>query len=168
MMMGWRIREMTRWDLPQVMDIETDSFPTAWTRGMFLYELNSPLSACFSAVTESDASDRLLGYIVFSMIKGEVHILNLATASSVRRRGIAHALLSYALEFAFQRGGIAYYLEVRATNVPALSLYKKVGFRPWARRKQYYGDTGEDAVVMRLFYGGRLHEERANEQADFY
>ena len=97
------------------------------------------------------------------MFRDEVHILNLATHPAFRRLGIAHSLLLFALDFAYKRGGIAYLLEVRKGNEAALNLYEKVGFAPWRVRKNYYADTGEDALIMRLVCGDRTHETRVDE-----
>ncbi len=166
-MVRWKIQEMDKSHLEQVMEIERASFPTPWTEKMFLEELASPLSFRFVATRRerhltkgSPPADFVLCYIIFWMFREEVHILNLATHPDFRRLGIAHALLLFTLDFSYNRGGIVYLLEARERNQPALSLYQKLGFSSCGVRKKYYADTGEDAVLMGLFYGDRKHEEK--------
>lgn len=151
--------------LEQIMEIERKSFPTPWTRNMFLYELSSPISFNFVATIPAEEGELVVGYIIFWMVKGEVHILNLATHTSFRRLGIAHALLLFSLDFSYRKGGIVYHLEVRKGNRAALNLYKKAGFVSWGIRKRYYADTGEDAIIMRLFYGDRTYVQDGDEQS---
>ncbi|OGP52550.1 MAG: ribosomal-protein-alanine N-acetyltransferase [Deltaproteobacteria bacterium RBG_13_52_11] len=155
---------MTRDHLEQVMEIERASFPTPWTTSMFLYELTSPLSFHFVASKRENRSDIVLCYIIFWMFRGEVHILNLATHSAFRKLGIAHSLLLFTLDFCYRRGGILYLLEVRKGNRTAINLYQKVGFASWGFRKKYYADTGEDAIIMGLFYGDQAYGTKGDEQ----
>lgn len=154
--MQWEIKEMRRDHLEQVMEIESRSFPTPWTKTMFLYELTSPTSFHFVAITAEKKAELILGYIIFWMVKGEVHILNLATHPSFRRLGVAHSLVLFSLGFSYRKGGMLCLLEVRKRNRAAVNLYKKVGFAPWSIRRRYYVDTGEDAIVMKLFLGDRM------------
>jgi len=163
----WKIHEMDKSHLGQVMEIERASFPTPWTEKMFLEELASPLSFHFVAsgkekhLTKGSPPDHfVLCYIIFWIFREEVHILNLATHPDFRRLGIAHSLLLFTMDFSYNRGGIVYLLEAREGNKPALSLYQKLGFASCGLRKKYYADTGEDAVLMGLFYGDRKHEEK--------
>ena len=81
-----------------------------------------------------------------------------------RKQGIAHALLLFALDFAYNKGGVMYFLEVRRGNQAALNLYRKVGFAAWRVRRNYYADTGEDALIMRLFYGDRIYARQGDGQ----
>jgi ribosomal-protein-alanine N-acetyltransferase len=99
------------------------------------------------------------------MLMKEVRILNLATHPASRRLGIAHSLLQFALDFAYQRGGIVYLLEVRKSNEAAFNLYQKAGFTVWRVQRKYYADTDEDALIMRLFYGDRAYEKKGDEQS---
>ena len=151
--------------IEQVMEIEKASFPMPWTKSMFLYEITSPLSFHFVATKPETKGDQVLCYIIFWMLMEEVHILNLATHPAFRGRGIAHSLLLFSLDFAYKRGGILYLLEVRKGNEAALNLYYKVGFAAWRVRRKYYADTGEDALIMRLFYGDRTYEKTNTRQS---
>ena len=76
-----------------------------------------------------------------------MQILNIAVHASYRRQGVAELLLHHALEVGQQRGAQSANLEVRRSNLPALQLYKKFGFREVAVRRGYYAD-GEDALLM--------------------
>jgi ribosomal-protein-alanine N-acetyltransferase len=159
------IHTMRREHIEQVLEIERASFPTPWTENMFLKELSSPLSYPF-LVTRSEAQgDVVVSYIIFWMLMEEVHILNLATHTDYRRLGLAHSLLNFSLDFTYERGGIVYFLEVRRGNQAAIDLYRKVGFASWRVRRNYYADTGEDAIIMRLFYGDRAYEKKGDEQS---
>ncbi len=163
--MRWEINEMRRDHIAQVMEIEMVSFPTPWTKNMFFDEFRSPFSYHFVATTPQTKGDLVLSYIIFWMLMEEVHILNLATHPDSRRLGIAHSLLLFSLDFAYNKGGILYFLEVRKGNQSALNLYQKLGFTAWRVRRNYYADTGEDALVMRLFYGDRIYAKTGDDQS---
>lgn len=171
-MVRWKIQEMDKSHLEQVMEIERASFPTPWTEKMFLEELASPLSFDFVATRKerhltkgSPPADFVLCYIIFWMFREEVHILNLATHPDFRRLGIARSLLLFTLDFSYKRGSILYLLEAREGNQSALNLYQKLGFSSCGVRKRYYADTGEDAILMGLFYGDRIYEEKDDGQS---
>jgi ribosomal-protein-alanine N-acetyltransferase len=156
---------MKREHLEQVLEIERASFPTPWSKRMFLDEIASPLSHHFVVTKPETGDEVVICYIIFWMLMEEVHILNIATHPACRRLGIAYALLHFALDFAYKQGGIVYLLEVRRGNQAAIDLYKKIGFSSWRIRSNYYTDTGEDALIMRFFYGDRLYEKKRTEQS---
>jgi ribosomal-protein-alanine N-acetyltransferase len=140
-----RLSLMTLEDLDDVLAIERASFQTPWSRGAFRYELTQNRVAR-SVVAR--VGGRLVGYLCLWEIGHEIHITNLAVHPTFRRRGSARALLAHTLEQARQGGVELVFLEVRPTNVEALTLYESFGFRIIGRRKGYYLDTGEDALVM--------------------
>jgi len=165
-MVEWTLKEMRKDHIAQVMAIERKSFITPWTKEMFLYEMTAPFSFHFAATAVDEAGgDRVVCYIIFWILMEEVHILNLATHPDFRNRGIAHALLLFALDFSYKKGGMLYFLEVRRGNQAALNLYRKVGFAAWRVRRNYYADTGEDALIMRLFYGDRIYARQGDGQS---
>lgn len=136
---------MTLDDLDAVMAIERASFPTPWSPGAFRYELTqNRVAHC----TVMRAGARIVGYLCLWEIGHEIHITNLAVHPEYRRRRIARALLEAMLEGARRRGVELVFLEVRPTNAEAIGLYEGFGFRVIGRRKGYYFDTGEDALVM--------------------
>jgi len=154
---------MKEQDLDQILMLEAKSFPTPWTRRMFLFELFAPHSFSLVAGAGSHTNGDVVGYAIFRVVYGEVHIFNLATHPAFRRRGVAQSLLHHVIDLAYTRGGIIFFLEVRAGNEAAVNLYKKMGFSLCSVRRRYYVDTGEDALIMRLFYGGRVYERCVNE-----
>jgi ribosomal-protein-alanine N-acetyltransferase len=161
----WKIHEMNKEHLEQIMQIEKASFPTPWTNGMFLAELTSPRAYHFVATRQGSQENIVLSYIFFWMFMKEVHILNLATHPDFRKLGIAFSLLLFVLNFAYKRGAVLYLLEVRADNQDAVNLYRKVGFASWGVRKKYYADTNEDGIIMGLFYADRLYGTKNDEQS---
>ncbi|HEY7649827.1 MAG TPA: ribosomal protein S18-alanine N-acetyltransferase [Methylomirabilota bacterium] len=132
-------------DLEEVLAIERASFSMPWSRGAFLYELEqNRVARCY--VVREDG--RLIGYICLWEVADEVHITNVAVHPDLRRRGVGRSLLSAVLDDARQRKLRLVVLEVRPSNAEALGLYESFGFRVVGRRRGYYYDTGEDALVM--------------------
>jgi ribosomal-protein-alanine N-acetyltransferase len=140
-----RIREMGPSDLDGVMAIEEISFPTPWSRGMFLEDFPRDFS---DALVAAGADDEVLGYAVCWTIAGESHLLNIAVHPARRGRGIGRALLSECIRRAARAGASLIFLEVRAGNEAAERLYRSMGFVFRGIRKGYYTDTGEDAVIL--------------------
>jgi [ribosomal protein S18]-alanine N-acetyltransferase len=139
------IERMRSADLEEVLAIERTSFSMPWSRGAFLYELEqNRVARCY--VVREDG--RLIGYICLWEVADEVHITNVAVHPDLRRRGVGRSLLSAVLDDARQRKLRLVVLEVRPSNVEALGLYESFGFRVVGRRRGYYYDTGEDALVM--------------------
>jgi ribosomal-protein-alanine N-acetyltransferase len=133
-------------DLDEMLQIENHSFPIPWSRKLFLKELENGLSYVYTA--KDTANDKLYGYICFSIISEEMHILNLAVDESYRREKIATRLLLHGMEIAKGKGAKAAYLEVRVSHKTAKGLYQKMGFIEIAKRKKYYSDNDEDAIIM--------------------
>jgi ribosomal-protein-alanine N-acetyltransferase len=144
-----KIEPMRENDLPEVMEIERDCFPAPWTESSFLYELRRNKEVATLKVARLD--DQLVGYVCCWIIFKEVHIMNLAVYQDFRRLGIGDALIKTALKEAVDRGGVRATLEVRESNLPAIRLYEKLGFRVIAIRKNYYDAPKEDAFVMWLY-----------------
>jgi ribosomal-protein-alanine N-acetyltransferase len=136
-------------DLDDVVVIERLSFTTPWSRGAFLYELkDNSVASCWVARPDDPSLPRVIGYLCVWEIGPEIHITNLAVHPTYREQGVARRLLAERLEASHHRGAKAAILEVRPTNREALALYECFGFRVIGRRKGYYFDTGEDALVM--------------------
>lgn len=134
-------------DLDEVVAIERASFSLPWSRGAFLYEMEqNRVARCW--VMRDD--DRIVGYVCLWEIGDEVHITNIAVRPESRRQGLGRTLLANVLEDARRRRLRIVGLEVRPSNQEALGLYDSFGFKVVGRRKGYYYDTGEDALVMEL------------------
>jgi [ribosomal protein S18]-alanine N-acetyltransferase len=142
---------MTLEDLDEVLEIERLSFKTPWSRAAFRYEVvQNRVARC--VVVRAEA--RLAGYLCLWEIGHEIHITNLAVHPHRRGQGLARALLQATLEDGRTRGVTLAFLEVRPSNVEALGLYESLGFSVIGRRKGYYFDTGEDALVMETRLSG--------------
>jgi ribosomal-protein-alanine N-acetyltransferase len=134
-------------DLDEVLAIERASFSMPWSRGAFLYELEqNRVARCYVVRDEA----HVVGYICLWEVADEMHITNVAVYPGARRRGIGRLLLASTLEAARKRAMRLVLLEVRPSNVEARALYESFGFRVVGRRRGYYYDTGEDALVMEM------------------
>jgi ribosomal-protein-alanine N-acetyltransferase len=132
-------------DLDEVLEIERASFSMPWSRGAFVYEIEKNRVARCWVMREGG---RVAGYLCLWEVADEVHITNVAVRPACRRRGIARALLARVLDDASRRALSVVGLEVRPTNAEARALYESFGFRVVGRRRGYYYDTGEDALIM--------------------
>ena len=145
------IRQMTPDDMPEVMEIERVAFTNPWSPELLRRELTHDWSTILLAEEEmAPGVRRLLGFAIFWVVHDELHILNVATDPSQRRRGVARAVMDATLERGRQRRCVMATLEVRRSNEAALSLYRGMGFRAVGVRPNYYVDEGEDAIVMIL------------------
>ncbi len=145
------IEPMTRADIEAVMAIERASFRNPWPVQAFLDEIRTgAYSRCLVTRAGSPAVAALAGYICYWILQEELLVNNLAVAPNWRRLGIARAMLRHALAESRQLGCVAGYLEVRPSNQAAQALYAAEGFKPSGRRRGYYTDTGEDALVLKV------------------
>lgn len=146
-MNGTNVRRMTLEDVPAVVELDQLSFSLPWPEKSFRFELtDNPASRCW--VIEADG--RIVGMIVVWLLVDEAHIATIATHPDHRRQGIARKLLSYALRYLSKEGAVSSFLEVRESNLAAQEMYHKFGFEAVGRRKRYYKDTNEDAILMSL------------------
>jgi [ribosomal protein S18]-alanine N-acetyltransferase len=139
-----RLRRLGYGDLPAVISIERRSFPTPWSLAMFVLELSKPSGICLAA----EDSEGLVGYLVCARYDDVWHLMNVAVHPERRRRGVATDLIEKLFEEA--GAGSRFTLEVRVSNVPAIEMYRRFGFRSAGRRRRYYHDNGEDALIMWL------------------
>jgi len=140
------LRRLEMRDLDRIEEIERESYPTPWSRSMFAGELAKPSSICLGAFdTESDV---LVGYLIISRYVDAWHVMNIAVATSERRRGIAQHLLERLFELTASDSRRGYTLEVRVSNANAIRLYERLGFQARGLRRGYYTDNREDALIM--------------------
>jgi len=137
------IRRLTYADLPELIAIERRAFPTPWSLAMFVLELSKPASVCLAALR----GGQMLGFLICSRYDAVWHIMNVAVDPDRRRQGIAGELLTDLLR-RIDGKGARFTLEVRESNAGAINLYERFGFRAAGRRRRYYQDNGEDAVIM--------------------
>lgn len=140
-----QVREMREEDVEQVVIIERASCPTPWSSSAFLGEITSNNLAHYVVAL---AEDRVVGYAGMWFIFDEAHITTIAVDPDRRGQGFGHMLLSELERRALARGMKRMTLEVRPSNPVAQNLYKGHGFEPKGRRRGYYTDTREDAIIM--------------------
>lgn len=144
------IDRMAREDIDQVLAIEQASFTMPWSRNLFLSEFRNPKVSLMLVARSPESGGRIISYIVCWVVADELHILDLATEPSWRRKGIARMLVLAAIRQGNAVGALRAYLEVRASNTAALLLYEGLGFTRSLVREGYYDMPVEDAVVMSL------------------
>ena len=151
------ITRMTEHDLLEVVEIEEESGLSRWGWAAYYAELQGTnrdlMLIARWASSPIIEHQRIAGYIVARESAGELHINNVAVRDPYRRRGVGSALLSRIMEAAKGLKVRVAFLEVRSGNHAAQALYQKTGFKAIARRKDYYSDPQEDAVVMSLTLG---------------
>jgi [ribosomal protein S18]-alanine N-acetyltransferase len=152
------ITRMTEHDLLEVVEIEENSGLSRWGWAAYYAELQGNNSNLMLVARVENASQQrgpqsLAGYIVARLGAGELHINNVAVRESYRRQGVGRDLLNHILEEGRRFGVPTVFLELRAGNRSALALYEKCGFRVTARRKKYYSEPVEDALVMTIQLG---------------
>ena len=133
-------------DIDRIMEIERKSFIASWSKTMFEEIICSPVSR--GLVIEHNST--IVGYIVFYTVYVEAHVMNLAVDPAERKQGYARQMLDQALKFFRENNISECYLEVREHNRVAQELYEHFGFEVIGRRKKYYPETNEDALVMQL------------------
>ena len=133
-------------DLTDVLGIEKRSFVFPWTRRMFEETMDSSISKCLVIEINSE----IIGYIMLYFVEDEAHIMNIAIQPEKREKGYASELINYTLSYAATRNTMKIFLEVRQSNIKAQRLYAKFGFRIIGKRKRYYSENNEDALVMML------------------
>ena len=139
-----RIVPMTADHLDEVAELERVCFTTPWSRNMLAEELDNYLSAFLVAL---DDNDKVAGYAGLQAVLDEGYIDNVAVRPECRRQGIGDRLLEVFCRFG--QAHLAFLtLEVRPSNAAAVALYEKHGFQEAGRRKDYYTDPTEDALLL--------------------
>ena len=137
-------RRLTPADLPAVADLEKDVFFAPWSVGS-LALLCTDRAFGYGIF---DETGRALSYAGMLTVLDEGQITNVATREEARRRGYAVAVLSALLDEAKRRGVTVVTLEVRASNAPALTLYRRFGFEKAGERPHFYNHPDETALVL--------------------
>lgn len=145
-MTEWLFTTLNTQRIDEVLTIEAASFRRPWNRRAFENEFTRRDATHFAVL--SPDSRRMIGYVFFRILSGDMHLLKIAIAPGWRRMGVATWALKHCLAVARRRRIERMMLEVRVGNRAAISLYGKLGFKIVEIRHQYYNDTGEDALVM--------------------
>jgi len=149
---SWQLRRATVDDLDAIMTLETALFENdAWSPAVMRGELADKHSYYLVAFPPSDPS-RIDGYAGLRAPRrqSQADIQTIGVAESARRQGLGRVLMLRLVDEARDRGAAEVFLEVRADNAGAQSLYGSLGFEQLAVRPKYYQPDGVDAVVMRL------------------
>lgn len=133
--------------LDSIADLERQIFTDPWSPRSLAGCLTNP---AFTFLVTQDGQGEVCGYLIGSLIPPEGEICSLAVRQDRRRDGIGRALVTAFLHRCAELDCECVFLEVRAGNTPALSLYESCGFTEYGRRKNYYRNPTEDAVLMVL------------------
>ena len=140
------IVSMTSDHVAQVAELERICFGTeAWSEKSVASELNNPLSFWLVAVD----GERVAGYVGSQTVLDESDMMNVAVHPDYRKQGIATALIVGLVEELRKKGSRCLTLEVRASNENAILVYQKLNFQEVGRRKNYYRNPREDALILR-------------------
>ena len=139
------IRTMEPQDVPQVAELEKVCFSDPWSEKSIVSELDNPLSCWLVAVS----GEQVVGYVGSQTVLDGSDMMNIAVSPDFRRKGIAESLIEALVSLLRDRKSRCLILEVRASNVPAIALYEKLGFLEIGRRRNYYRNPKEDALILR-------------------
>ena len=151
-------------DISEVAEIDRLSFPIPWGSTSYEYELTENRAAHFIVAVDGEAGRprvnwlsrllgyppqrKVIGYAGFWLVVDEAHIGTIAVHPAWRGQGLGEQLLVVLLHDAIEHAALTATLEVRVSNHVAQSLYSKYAFEAVGRRKQYYRDNNEDALLM--------------------
>ncbi len=143
------IRSAALNDVPAILAIEQQARGAAhWTAEQYKKLVGS--GVVLVAEQAAEEAGELCGFVCANAVAGEWEIENMVVAAEFLRRGIAHELLRALIQRAENEAASSILLEVRESNLPARRLYEKNGFREVGRRRVYYGDPVEDAILYEL------------------
>lgn len=139
------IEKMNSSHVVQIAQLEKICFSDPWSEKSIASELDNKLAFWLVAAE----GDTVAGYIGSQTVIDETDMMNVAVHPDFRRQGIAEALVNTLVENLKKMGSRCLTLEVRASNAPAIALYGKLGFAEIGRRKNYYRNPREDALILR-------------------
>lgn len=143
------IRKAKLHDVPVLARIEESSFDSPWSANEIAKDVTSEDDNIYVAVIEADGEKA--GYAEMRTVAGEGQIYNIVIDPACRGRGLGEELMRHLRDKAEELGCSLITLEVRSGNEAAAGLYRKLGFREVGRRKAYYQEGNEDAVLMDLY-----------------
>lgn len=137
--------EMKLEHIPAVACLERENFSLPWSENALCSELSNPLSLWLVALN----AGQVMGYVGAQIVPDEADMMNLAVDEKYRRTGIGKALVDLLVEKLQSRGVRSLTLEVRVSNLPAITLYEGMGFSVVGKRPGYYQKPKEDALILR-------------------
>jgi len=140
-----RLRAMIADDMPAVLAIEYESYSVPWSETTF----RGLLRRRDAEMIVAEAGGAVIGYAIFWTVLDQSELGNVAVTGAWRGQGIGQRLVADVLRRADQRGVREVFLEVRPSNTSARRLYERFGFSQVGRRRNYYQDPVEDALVLR-------------------
>ncbi len=170
MSLAYTVRTMRLDDIPRVVQIDRAAFPTPWSASTYRFEITNR-SASHMVVVESTGAapsndgwrtwlrrlagpapvaPLIVGYGGCWLIAGEAHISTIAVDPAYQGRGLGELLLAAMLQRSIHLGGEYSVLEVRESNATAQALYRKYEYQVVGRRRGYYRNDGEDALLMEV------------------
>ena len=149
------IRRMTLQDISAVIEIEKQCFSLPWSPQSFedsITREDTIFLVCEMKEYADECAEQvcIVGYIGLYLSFDEASVTNVAVSPEFRKKGCGENLVVTAKEFAKEAGAECIFLEVRKSNEPALSLYKKLGFEELGIRKKFYEHPVEDAIIMKV------------------
>jgi len=156
-------------DVSTVQEIEREIFATPWPRNAYYRELASRASAHYVVLRQENTDERppgyrspdfdptILGYGGMWRMYDEAHVTTIGVRHDLHHRGFGRILFAGLVQAAYDMGAKWVTLEVRTTNENAMRMYESFGFKVIGRRKGYYTDNGEDAIVM---WSDSIHSPR--------
>lgn len=155
--MRYQVRLMRQEDAIQMAEIALEAFPAMLPPTNYQREFRNPLAHYIVALDRPLAASGdpmaavyMVGYAGFWLMAGEAHLVDIAVRKACRRQGIGELLIICTIDLAMALNASQATLEVRASNRQAISLYEKYGFTQQGRRRRYYVDNNEDAIIMTL------------------
>ena len=149
------IRWMIRRDMPEVLQIEQESFEFAWTEEDFLRCLRQ--RNCIGMVAEQ--GDKVVGFMIYELHKTKLHILNFAVQGPARRHSVGAQMVAKLVSKLSSHRRTRITLEVRETNLAAQLFFRSQDFRAVRVLRAYYEDSGEDAFLMHYCLAGATPED---------
>lgn len=141
---------MKKEHISAVAEIERLCFSEPWSEKALEESLSSPLTRFYVYVDET-----VMGYMGLYTVAGEGSVTNVATHPDHRRKGVALALVENSVRIGRELGLEYITLEVRESNIPAIRLYEKCGFKVMGKRKNFYSSPKEDAIIMNCFFDSK-------------
>lgn len=155
---GAHIRWMIRRDMPEVLNIEAQSFEFPWAEDDFIRCLRQ--RNCIGMVAECD--EQVVGFMIYELNRNVLHVLNFAVRSDFRRRGLGSQMLDKLVGKLSQQRRTRIDLEVRESNLAAQLFFRRSGFRAVTVLRDYYEDTTESAYVMSYLLDAEEAHEPVN------